>query len=385
MILGTQTFYYTLDADGTGNVGLDNFTITDPLPVNFALSSIRMPTVNNGPGGNFIVVKYRRSDTGATEYTWGTTHPASTSTTLNVSALGLGAGVYISQVRFEGSRRLEFQHRHSAPPQWHRGSHPAGMRPVPLITTGSQVCNTMTFTADYNGSLRLHAQDFAELRHRHPAPTVRPTAAGTVVSGNPVIPGGTTTWQVVLSNPFIVRHPHGQSERHGPAADVVGVRGRVFPPGRPAPLAGVTAPTLEAIVNYNGTGRTLLRWSYAYSFAIGNSATVQFQTRVKPCAWPRVTSTTGAMFRWTPPPKPGRSSMPTVPKPTRTTWTGMAAPPTSAGAAADVATVVSSTASLDSYKLVKGQLDSDWHKYPESGLDQPRGHRRLPVGGEEHR
>ena len=35
--------------------------------------------------------------------------------------------------------------------------------------------------------------------------------------------------------------------------------------------------------------------------------------------------------------------------------------------------MVSSTASLDSFKLVKGQLDSDWHKYPESGLTSPGG------------
>ena len=328
VILGTQTFYYTLDADGTGNVGLDNFTITDPLPVNFALSSIRMPTVNNGPGGNFIVVRYRRSDTGATEYTWGTTHPASTSTTLNVSALGLSPGVYVSQVRFEfGTVASNFsiatQIRLSGTvisPGWDA----AGT----VITTGSQVCNTMTFTADYNGSSAFTPKT-SQSCVTVTLPTVRPTVAKTVVSGNPVIPGGTTTWQVVLSNPTTsdipMVNPKGMDLLPASLEYVAGS----FLQTASTP-AGVTAPVLEAIANYNGTGRTLLRWSYAYSFAVGNSATVQFQTRVKAGTAPGNINNRGYVSV-----EPAAQAGPVVyansPKRTRTTWTAMAAPPTSAG------------------------------------------------------
>ena len=51
------------------------------------------------------------------------------------------------------------------------------------------------------------------------------------------------------------------------------------------------------------------------------------------------------------------------------------------GRTGNIAITVNSTATLDSYKLVKGQLDTDWTKYPKSGPHQPWRHRRLSAGG----
>jgi uncharacterized repeat protein (TIGR01451 family) len=96
----TQSFYWTLDADNTGNVALTGFTLDDPLPQNFALSAIRLPTVNNGPGGNFITVRYATSSS-ATLQVWPGSPFAAVTDTLPVSALGLAPGAYVSRVVFE--------------------------------------------------------------------------------------------------------------------------------------------------------------------------------------------------------------------------------------------------------------------------------------------
>ena len=46
IIPDTQEFYFHLDASSSGNVGLDDFIISDELPQNFGLTSIRLPAVS---------------------------------------------------------------------------------------------------------------------------------------------------------------------------------------------------------------------------------------------------------------------------------------------------------------------------------------------------
>ncbi|MCS6845172.1 MAG: GEVED domain-containing protein [Caldilineales bacterium] len=293
-----QSFYFELDADNTGNVPLDNFTIADELPQNFALSSIRLPGIVNGPGGNFIRVIYRRSDTGATEYTWpGSPFPGGSGAagaTLSVSALGLPAGVYVSYVRFEmGTVPVGFaiDHRlrlNGSLLQTGWGSPPR------TIADGDQVCNTMAFTADYNSAraVNLSRQTCVTVY----VPQVRPTAGKYRLSTIPnnVSSAQEVTWYVEVINatdsdlPMVDPMgmdllPAGMDYVPGSFAEVTAAN---YDPARPNyNTAGAPAPTLLGVFpNYDGTGRTLIRWQYNHTFPPGTRATILFKTTFKPGA-----------------------------------------------------------------------------------------------------
>ncbi len=371
VLLHSQTFYFTLDADSTGNVGLDNYTIDDALPSNFALSAVRLPTVSNGPGGNFITLVYRRSDTDATEYTWPGSPFAASGALLAVSDLGLPSGVYISHLRFVfGSVAANFAianaiqlHGTLISPGW----GPEGREVKP----GDTVCNTMTFTADYGG-----APAFTRTATRCVTvslPTVRPAVTKSVIAGSSVVPGQTTTWQIELLNsnssdiPMV--NPMGMELL--PAA-------LEYVPGSFTPRtdgsynsSGAPAPTLVVIDNYNGTGRTLLRWTYTHSFPINTRATVQFQTRVKPGT--AAGSITNRGYIAVDDSLQAGVVVYASSTTDNTDLDGDGSRTDPIGQSSSVSITVRTSAALNSYKLVKGQLDTEWSRYPASGLTSPGG------------
>jgi len=374
VIPGTQEFYYTLDANSTGNVGLDNFIITDELPQNFALSSIQLPTVNNGPGGNFINLVYRRSDTGNTEYTWpGSPFPAG-ATVLPVSALSLPAGVYVSYVRFDmGTVASNFNINGTIRLNGTLLTTGWGS-PSNTLDIGEQVCNTMSLSAVYNSSAAFPPKTDTSCVTVS-LPTVRPTVAKSVISGGSVIPGQVSTWQVEVSNPsssdIPMVNPTGMDLLPASLEYVAGSFTRRTDGSFNSSNAGV--PTLEVIDNYNGTGRTLLRWSYNHSFPINTRATVQFQTQVK-AGTPSGTINNIANVSVVPADQgPGTAVAYATPVTDSNDLNGNGTNTDTIGQSGTAGIGVNSTASLDSYKLVKGQLDTDYTKYPDTGTTSPGG------------
>ena len=84
---------------GTGDAALDAFTVTDVMSPNFNLQRLLLPSAfTNSPGGSFMTVQYKRSDTATTLHTW-PGGPFAANATLLVSALSLPVGVQVSEVR----------------------------------------------------------------------------------------------------------------------------------------------------------------------------------------------------------------------------------------------------------------------------------------------
>ena len=374
VIVGTQQFYYTLDAASSGNVALDNFSISDALPQNFALTSIRLPVVTNGPGGNFINLTYRRSDTGVTEYVWPGSPFAAGTTTLPVTDLSLPAGVYVSYVRFDmGTVPLNFNISDNIRLNGSLITTGWGS-PSNTLDVGESVCNTMSLSAIYNG-LPAFTPKTDESCVTAILPTVRPTVTKSVISGASIIPGQVTTWQVEVSNPstsdIAMVNPKGMDLLPASLEYVVGSFTRRTDGTFNSSGAGV--PTLEVIDNYNGTGRQLLRWSYTHSFPINTRATVQFQTRVK------AGTTAGTVNNLANvsvvPADQGANTAVVYASPVADSndLNGNGSTTDTIGVSAAASITVNSAASLDSFKLVKGQLDADYTKYPDTGTTSPGG------------
>ncbi len=143
---------------------------------------------------------------------------------------------------------------------------------------------------------------------------------------------------------------------------------------------GINNPTVEVIYDYQGSGRTLLRWKFNSTAGLPANETkkisIQFQAKIKP---------------YTEPGEVGNTLYLSVPSGTTGATEDLAcvsAPTTEAsvvsnldgdGNSTDLLCTSNQTfavvaiAQLASEKWVKGQLDSYYHKVPETGLTVPNG------------
>lgn len=136
-----------------------------------------------------------------------------------------------------------------------------GSPPITL-EDGDTVCNTMTFTAKYNGSAAFDPKTASSCVTVIP-PTVRPTVVKGILSGSSIIPGGTLTWQVEVSNPsssdIPMVNPMGMDLLPANLEYVSGTFNQRTDGTFNSSGASDPTSTLEVIDNYNGTGRQLLR------------------------------------------------------------------------------------------------------------------------------
>ncbi|MDZ4199328.1 MAG: SdrD B-like domain-containing protein, partial [Kiritimatiellia bacterium] len=245
-----------------------------------------------------------------------------------------------------------------------------------ILTTdrnGQPVVAGMTITnvgalsySDFNGTTNRTAQ--ATL----PVKTVRPVAQlAKSASPSTVNDGDLTTFTVRLTN----RSEAAQPLVNPVLADLLDAK-LVFQPGTWVILskpAGAPDPVFETIADYNGTGRTLLRWKWtgasAYELPIGSHIEMQFQVRI-----PAGTIYGGipndlTLAQW------GNVDLDT----SDTTSVNDVNDLDADGVTAETvhyrrATItVRSRVSMDSVKWVKGELDSVWSKFPDSGLTVPGG------------
>jgi hypothetical protein len=139
------TAQFQLRPANTGNVALQNFVMVDYIPDAIDLTSITVGSYNNYAGQS-VGLRYRTND--GTWHTWPGS-PFASNVQLNVSSLGLAAGVYITQV------------------EWNYGTVPSGFSAnnPPLISgtlitpdrggnpvvDGQRITNNATLDWDYSG------------------------------------------------------------------------------------------------------------------------------------------------------------------------------------------------------------------------------------------
>ena len=284
-VIAGQTVTWSLAAASTSDVPLQNFTVVDVIAPNLAVSRLLLPsTFTSSPGGSFITVKYTRSDTGVTLHTW-TGGPFAAGATLDVSALGLPGGAYVSSVRFECGTVPALFATTAGTGMFRVEAAPlvAGWdTPSTTLVSGAPITNASRVTADAANAPSIDVTS-TPASTTFSLPTVFPRVDKSVISTGTFYPGSTVRYQVSVSNlagaDSALVNPVGL-DLLSPNVDYV--------PGSLAQIttgtfnsSGAAAPTVEAIANYDGTGRTLLRWTYAASFAADTRATVEFDVVIK--------------------------------------------------------------------------------------------------------
>lgn len=190
--------HYTLDADNTSNVDLEAFTLSDPLPENFALTSIRLPHAQQCPGVHRLsqIPAERHRDhrirLAGGAFPVGHHHAERECTGPSRRRVCQLPAVPVRQ------RGLQFQHPDGGRLEWH-ADLPRGHRQA--IANGSSVCNTAYLEATYLGSPAWSPAKTSTDCVAVVGPPVRPTVAKSILSGASTAPGGVTVWQVEVSNP----------------------------------------------------------------------------------------------------------------------------------------------------------------------------------------
>lgn len=371
--VGTSLSYY-FDTANTGNVALSNFAIDDAIPPQLNVTSISSGTLSNNVAPT-LTVEYQTNANG--NWTVLTGYPrtlTSSAYSVTVASLNLGTGVYINRLRYTYA---------SLPPGYKvSGSSAdpgfvAGLLATDhngaAVNPGAVVNNTGTYSFIYNGTPGT-GSSVAALTVVAPAvadPRALPKVDKAVVSATSVLPNDTVTYEISLNNGSAA----GAALSNPVLGDLLNagldyVANSWTVSTRPA---GMPNPVFEAIANYNGTGRTLLRWRWegaaAYGLPINTTAKLRFQAKVKAGTLAGTITNTAHLLGQANASVNTASCYAPMPADTydlngngNTTETLC---PTKTGTGS---VTVNASAALESVKWVKGQLDSGYSQYPSNGV-----------------
>lgn len=257
-----QTFSYDFVPANSGNVPLDTMVVIDTLPVPMHVTSVTTGTYTNMSdfaAGVGVHVSYEKNTAPGVFTLWGSSPNATTSTTLTTPPPGLGAGEYLTRVKYEYGQAQVGMGTSTRPLVSGTIINPnnAGA-PVGF---GDTIQNCVALSAVYTaGPTNVNQNACNTFTLSGPFVQLNP-AKDNLSGGGPFNPGQTVSFRLrVRSAP--------QSSDPGPLQDIVAADllplDLIFSSwtfddqgtGLPAPQ------NFAQIPNYAGTGRTLLRWSW---------------------------------------------------------------------------------------------------------------------------
>jgi uncharacterized repeat protein (TIGR01451 family) len=279
-----QTFSYAVSVSNNGNVPLDTTVVIDTLPLQLMLASVTTGSYNAGlapfAAGVGVRVSYEKNSAPGVFTLWGSSPNTTTSTTLTAPPPGLGAGEYVTKVK------------------WEYGQAQPGMSPTanPVVTGqivnpsnagapvsfGDTIQNCVALTAVYTAGPTPFAQSSCK-SFILSGPFAQLDPAKTNLSGGPFNPGQTVSWRL-----------HVRSAPQ--SSDPVPLQFVVATDLLPVDLlfvswtfddqgTGLPAPqTFEQIPNFAGTGRTLLRWRWnagSGNLGVGQDVFINISTTVR--------------------------------------------------------------------------------------------------------
>ncbi|MBK8066443.1 MAG: hypothetical protein IPK27_02085 [Rhodanobacteraceae bacterium] len=257
-----QTFAYDFNFSNNGNVPLDTLVIIDTLPVELNVLSVSTGAYNNlSPFavGEGVRVSYEKNTAPGIFTLWGSSPNTTTNTTLTAPPPGLGAGEYLTRIR------------------WEYGQAAPGMAPSarPLVTgrivnpdnaggpvaVGDSVQNCGALSATYTaGPTAVNRNDCETFNVSGPFVQLNP-AKDNLSGGGPFNPGQAVSWRLRVRTA-------SQSSDPVPlealvATDLLPVNLNFTGWTFDAQGTGLPAPQVfDQIPNFAGTGRTLLRWRW---------------------------------------------------------------------------------------------------------------------------
>ncbi|HEY0558266.1 MAG TPA: hypothetical protein VGG20_28705, partial [Thermoanaerobaculia bacterium] len=257
-----QTFSYEFVPSNSGNVPLDTMVVIDTLPIQLQLASVTTGSYNNladFAAGVGVRVSYEKNTAPGTFTLWGSSPNTTTSTLLTAPPPGLGAGEYVTRIKWEYGQAAVGMSPSSRPQITGKIVNPdnAG-NPVAF---GASIQNCVDLTAVYTAgptNVSGHSCNTFTLS----GPFVQLSPAKTNLSGGgPFNPGQTVSWRLVVKS-------------DSRSSDPVPIQYLIATDLLPVDLifsswtfddqgSGLPAPqTFEQIPNFAGTGRTLLRWRW---------------------------------------------------------------------------------------------------------------------------
>jgi uncharacterized repeat protein (TIGR01451 family) len=279
-----QTFSYDFVPANNGNVPLDNMTVIDTLPVQMQVSSVTTGSYNNASdfaAGVGVRVSYEKNTAPGVFTLWGSSPNATTNTTLTAPPPGLGAGEYLTKVKWEYGQAQVGMGPSTRPNVTGKIVNPSNAGAP--VAFGDTISNCVALSAVYTAGPTPVTQNTCR-NFTLSGPFVQLNPAKDNLSGSgPFNPGQTVSFRLRVRSA-------SQSSDPAPlenivAADLLPVD-LVFTSwtfddqgtGLPAPQ------TFTQIPNYAGTGRVLLRWSWnagSGSLGVNQQVFINISTTVR--------------------------------------------------------------------------------------------------------
>lgn len=257
-----QTFSYDLNVTNNGNVPLDNLVVVDTLPVELQVISVTAGAYNglaDFAAGEGVRVSYEKNTAPGVFTLWGSSPNTTTNTTLTAPPPGLGAGEYLTRIR------------------WEYGQAQPGMGPTsrPLVTgrivnpdnaggpvaTGDSVQNCAALSAVYTaGPTNVNRNDCETFVVSGPFVQLNP-AKENLSGGGPFNPGQTVSWRLRVRSAAQSSDPVPLENLV--ATDLLPVNLNFSSWTFDDQSTDLPAPQVfDQTPNFAGTGRTLLRWQW---------------------------------------------------------------------------------------------------------------------------
>ncbi len=264
---------YTISAENTGYLTLTNAIVTDTIPAKYKLDSFTV-----SPNGPTPVSGFYRTSAAPTTWVALAGNPYTPTTTINVAGLGLGAGVVITELRWELGPLPK------GAPVW---SSTLKGSVVESALAGDTIVNTADGSALRESELLTSTQDATvKVLDKRSIPRAYKTSGAT----GDVLPGETVTFTVRVKNEDVAH----LNMVNPMMADLLPIEFDYVPTSFKLVSKPDGAPDPVWLIqgNYDGTGRTLLRAAWtgasAYNLAPGSEFVLTYAVKVKDGITPRV-------------------------------------------------------------------------------------------------
>ncbi len=279
-----QTFSYELAVSNSGNVPLDNLVAIDTLPVQFKLASVTTGSYNNlsdFAAGVGVEVSYEKNTAPGVFTLWGSSPNTATSTTLTAPPPGLGAGEYVTRLRWRFGQAAVGMSTASRPQITGQIVNPDNAGAP--VAFGASIQNCADSTAVYTaGPTNVSGHSCNTFTLSGPFVQLNP-AKDNLSGGGPFNPGQAVSWRLRVRS-------------DARSSDPVPLQGLVATDLLPVDLVftgwtfddrstGLPAPqTFEQIPNFANTGRTLLRWRWnagSGNLGVGQEVWINISTTIR--------------------------------------------------------------------------------------------------------
>jgi len=282
-----QTFGYDVAVANNGNVPLDSLVVIDTLPVELQVATVTTGAYNGltdfGPGVG-VTVSYEKNTALGVFTLWGSSPNVTTNTTLTAPPPGLGAGEYLTRIRWQygqaapGMAATSTANRPHITGQIANPDNAGG--PVAL---GDTIQNCVDLSAVYTaGPTNVTRNACRSFVLSGPFAQLNP-AKDNLSGGGPFNGGQNVSWRLRVRSASQSSDP--LPLENIVATDLLPVDLQFASWTFDDQGTGLPAPqTFDQIPNFAGTGRTLLRWRWSAgsgSLGVNQQVWVNITTTVR--------------------------------------------------------------------------------------------------------